>query len=362
MILFVGHGTALWYLTRGSGVVALLLLTAGLVLGIVGTLRWRSERWPRFAIVDVHRNLTLFAIVFVAIHVLTTIADGYAPVGFKDTVIPFVSSYRPLWLGFGALAFDLLLALVITSLLRARIGYRTWRAFHWASYATWPIALLHGLGSGSDVRLTWFRLVALACTASVAVAIAYRLTRSTAPTGARFLAGGAAVVVALLGFVWYRSGPAKLGWAARAGTPASILRRRSTAQTIATTARPATIPSSFDDRLVGRLARSQDNAGNVGLAFGAAARGTAPAVLKFTLWGAQTGEGGVAMTDSAVTFAPRGLGSYTGKVVGLSGNELVADVANASGNHLRLAITLQIDNTSRSFAGSLHGDAASGGE
>src|SRR5205814_7533449 len=138
--------------TRGSGVVALLLLTAGLILGIVGTLRWRSDRWPRFAVVAIHRNLTLFAIVFVVVHVVSTVVDGFAPIGLKDAVIPFVSRYRPLWLGFGALAFDLLLALVVTSLLRSRIGYRTWKLVHWLAYAAWPIALVHGLGSGSDAR------------------------------------------------------------------------------------------------------------------------------------------------------------------------------------------------------------------
>src|SRR5207237_9227244 len=83
MTLAAGNGTALWYITRASGVVSLLLLTAGLVLGILGTVRWRSERWPRFAVVSIHRNLTLFAIAFVALHVLTTIADGDPPASLK---------------------------------------------------------------------------------------------------------------------------------------------------------------------------------------------------------------------------------------------------------------------------------------
>ncbi|TML36969.1 MAG: ferric reductase, partial [Actinobacteria bacterium] len=167
MILAAGNGTALWYITRASGVVSLLLLTAGLVLGILGTVRWRSDRWPRFAVVSIHRNLTLFAIAFVALHVVTTIADGYAPVGFKDAVIPFVSKYRPLWLGFGAVAFDLLLALVVTSLLRARIGFRAWRAVHWLAYASWPFALVHGLGNGSDARFGWLVIVTILCAGSV---------------------------------------------------------------------------------------------------------------------------------------------------------------------------------------------------
>ena len=171
MILAAGNGTALWYITRASGVVSLLLLTAGLVLGILGTVRWRSDRWPRFAVVSIHRNLTLFAIAFVALHVVTTIADGYAPVGFKDAVIPFVSKYRPLWLGFGAVAFDLLLALVVTSLLRARIGFRAWRAVHWLAYACWPVAVIHGLGTGSDTSQHWMLLIDLAAVAAVAAAV-----------------------------------------------------------------------------------------------------------------------------------------------------------------------------------------------
>src|SRR2546429_9915351 len=122
MTIAAGNGTALWYITRASGVVSLLLLTAGLVLGILGTVRWRSERWPRFAIVSIHRNLTLFAIAFVALHVLTTIADGYAPVRFKDAVIPFVSKYRPLWLGLGAGALRLLLPPLGARLLPAGVG------------------------------------------------------------------------------------------------------------------------------------------------------------------------------------------------------------------------------------------------
>jgi DMSO/TMAO reductase YedYZ heme-binding membrane subunit len=358
-MIFSGNGTTLWYVTRGSGVVALLLLTAGLVLGIVGTLRWRTERWPRFAVVAIHRNLTLFAIVFVAIHVITTVLDGYAPIGLKDAVIPFVSRYRPLWLGFGAVAFDLLLALVVTSLARSRIGYQTWRVIHWLSYATWPVALVHGLGSGSDTRFGWFRIVALLSAAAVAVAVGFRLARPGEPVALRAAAAVAATGFVIFVVVWYSGGPGRVGWAARAGTPASILHRHAAVRSVATAARTS-VPASFDDRLIGRLARSNDAVGDVGIAFGAASRGTVPGVLRLTLWGAQSGESGVAMTDSSVSFAPVGLGSYTGKVVGLSGNEIVADVSNASGQHLRLTVTLQIDSGAGTFAGAVHGETTSG--
>jgi sulfoxide reductase heme-binding subunit YedZ len=357
MTLAAGNGTALWYLTRASGVVSLLLLTAGLVLGILGTVRWRSERWPRFAVVSIHRNLTLFAIAFVALHVITTIADGYAPVGFKDAVIPFVSKYRPLWLGFGALAFDLLLAIVVTSLLRARIGYRAWRAVHWLAYASWPLALLHGLGNGSDARFGWLVIVTTLCAGAVVAALALRLLRSPGPIPLRAGAGAVAVVLAVLAVVWYQGGPGQRGWAARAGTPAYILRRHATSLVGQRAVNVSTrLPKSFDGQLTGRFAHSSDNVGDVGIAFGAAVRGRVPAVLRLTLWGTAAGEEGVAMSDSSVTFSPVSSGSYTGKIVALEGNQLAADLTNTSGARLHLTIVLNLDNATSRFTGSVHGD------
>ena len=172
-----------WFLTRGLGVSALLLLTASLALGVLTSVRWRAQRWPRFVTAGLHRNLTLLAIAFVALHVVTTVADGYTPIGLKDAVIPFVSPYRPIWLGLGAIAFDLLIALVVTSLLRERIGYRVWRYVHWLAYAAWPVALVHALGTGTDARLGWMRSIGAACVAVVALAVLARawLTRRTAP-------------------------------------------------------------------------------------------------------------------------------------------------------------------------------------
>jgi sulfoxide reductase heme-binding subunit YedZ len=358
VILAAGNGTALWYLTRASGVVSLLLLTAGLVLGILGTVRWRSERWPRFAVVSIHRNLTLFAIAFVALHVVTTVADGYAPVGLKDAVIPFVSKYRPLWLGFGALAFDLLLALVVTSLLRARIGYRAWRAVHWLAYASWPLALVHGLGNGSDARFGWLVIVTVVCAGAVGAAFALRLLRSPGPVPLRAGAGVAAAMLAVLAVAWYRGGPGQRGWAARAGTPAYILRRHASSSARQAASVSITLPKSFDGQLTGRFAHSSDNVGDVGLAFGAAVKGRVPAVLRLTLWGTAAGGEGVAMSDSSVTFSPVGSGGYSGKITALEGNQLAADLTNSSGARLHLTIVLNLDNTTSTFTGSIHGDGS----
>jgi sulfoxide reductase heme-binding subunit YedZ len=175
-LLAVSSGKALWYATRGTGIVCLLLLTVSVVLGVVTTVRFESRHWPRFVIEGLHRNISLLIIVFIALHVATTVIDGFAPIGYIDAIVPFHSAYRTLWLGLGAVAFDLLLALAVTSLVRARLGYRIWKAVHWSAYACWPIALAHGWGTGSDRSQRWMLALdglALAC---VLAAVAWRLS------------------------------------------------------------------------------------------------------------------------------------------------------------------------------------------
>jgi sulfoxide reductase heme-binding subunit YedZ len=218
---------SLWYLARGTGVVSLVLVTAVVVLGIGGRAGTGASRLPRFATALLHRNLSLLALVFLLVHILTSVLDPFAAIAWSDALVPLAASYRPLWLGLGALAFDLLLALAITSVMRGRIGLRTWRAIHWLAYACWPIALLHGLGTGSDVRTRWMLWVAAACVASIVAAVCLRLaaTRSIEPVW-RIASVGAVLVGVLLLAGWLESGPLQPGWARHAGTPGSLLRNR----------------------------------------------------------------------------------------------------------------------------------------
>lgn len=220
---------ALWYLTRATGAVALVLLTVSLALGVVNTQRLASRRFPRFVVDGAHRTTSLLVCVLLAVHVGTTVLDGYAPISVVDAFVPFGGTYRPVWLGLGALALDLLIALIVTSLLRARIGLRAWRAVHWLAYACWPVALVHGLGTGSDVRPGWLTWVSLGCTAVVVAAIGVRLAdRGTAPgVRAGAVAAVAAGVMALA--IWLPAGPMANGWAAKAGTPPTILDAKSSA-------------------------------------------------------------------------------------------------------------------------------------
>lgn len=167
---------ALWYLGRGTGIVTLLLLTVSTVLGI-GTRSGRPAPWlPRFAVAALHRNTSLLATVFLVLHVVLLLFDPYAQLNVLDTVFPFLAGYAPFWVGLGTLTLDLMAALVITSLLRHRIGHRTWRAIHWTAYASWPIALVHALGSGTDAGTAWFLILAGACSVTVAGAVFWRLS------------------------------------------------------------------------------------------------------------------------------------------------------------------------------------------
>ncbi|HEY3008496.1 MAG TPA: ferric reductase-like transmembrane domain-containing protein [Micromonosporaceae bacterium] len=165
---------ALWYLARGTGVVSLALLTVVVVLG-VGT---RAARpvfgLPRFAVGLVHRNAALMAVALLTIHVVSLLFDPYAQLRLVDVVVPFDAAYRPLWVGLGTLGCELLVALVATSLVRHRLGRRTWRAVHWLAYAAWPVAWLHALGTGTDRGETWLRTVAGICAAAVVAAVAWR--------------------------------------------------------------------------------------------------------------------------------------------------------------------------------------------
>lgn len=165
----------LWFATRGAGIVSMLLFTAVVVLGIITTMRWQSERWPRFLTAEVHRTISLLSVVFLVVHILTAILDPFTNLGLSAALVPFASSYRPLWVGLGVLSVYLGVAVLVTSLLRDRVGLRLWRAIHWLAYASWPLALLHTIGSGSDATAPWMLAVEAACVVPVALAVAWRL-------------------------------------------------------------------------------------------------------------------------------------------------------------------------------------------
>ncbi len=167
---------ALWAFGRVSGIISLVLFTGTVLLGVLT----RSGRpllgVPRFSVTLVHRNIALLATVFLALHVGSLMLDSYARLNVIDVVVPFLGSFRPFWQGLGTVAFDLVLAVVATSLLRHRIGPRTFRAVHWFTYAMWPIALAHAIGNGTNGTSRWFLLLAVGSAAVVVGALAWRVS------------------------------------------------------------------------------------------------------------------------------------------------------------------------------------------
>ncbi|HSC48833.1 MAG TPA: ferric reductase-like transmembrane domain-containing protein [Gaiellaceae bacterium] len=359
MILATSGPSAYWYATRGTGVVALLLLTGGVLLGVLASTRWTAPRWPRFVVAGLHRNLTLLALAFVVVHVVTTVLDGYAPIGLRDAVLPFASSYRPVWLGLGAVALDLLLALILTSLSRARLGLRTWKLVHWLAYASWPVALVHAFGTGSDARAGWFGLVALGSAAAVVLAVLWRVVEAREGPGAVRLAGGvAALALPVAIAVWAVGGPLASGWARRAGTPVRLLAARAPAS--GATARAATgavtLPAApFRAPVAGTFSTSAPGSdGLVTVAMRAQADGGSKGLLDVVLRGVPLDGGGVQMTGSRVTYGPRAApGDYSGQIVSLDGSRLVASVQDARGDALDLTLLLRLDPSNRTLSGSL---------
>ena len=359
--------SAYWYLARGTGAVSLILLTASVVLGILGPLRFAAPRWPRFAIDALHRDVSLLVLATLAVHIITSVLDSFAPIKLTDAVIPFVSAYRPLWMGLGALAFDLLVALVITSLLRRRLGYNAWRAIHWLAYASWPIAVLHGLGTGTDTKIWWMLILTVVCVAAVAVASWIRFARDEQwATGIRSTALALSVATPLGLAIFTLAGPLQHGWARRAGTPTNLL-ASSHARTLAVVQRGQTTPRSagwskpFSAQLNGSVAQTNEPAGAI-VDLSMQVTGGLHGRFRMRLAGTPLDNGGLSMSGSQVDLLADGHSTVLdGHITALEGTQFVADVSDSAGSHMQLQGNLNIDATNNTVSGSLSGTPGGSG-
>ncbi len=365
------NGTALWYLTRATGLVALVLLTATVVLGVVASVGWTTERWPRFLSQTVHRNLSLFCVGFVAIHVITTVSDGYVPIGFADAFIPFRSPYRPIYVGLGALCFDLLWRCW------SRVPSATGSASpHGASSTGWPTC-----AGPSPCSTRWAAAATralglvlaldVACAAAVFASVFWRLvTGRTFPEGRRAVAAVATVVVGLALLVFTALGPLRPGWSHRSGTSPALLAQlaqkySATASGSAAPATTATTPPAagsgtaptppFTVGLTGTQSSSgPDSQGNEQVTLSMHLQNAASTPLTVVLSGTAAAGGGVAMSSGTVT-----LGSSHGAVTSLSGGTLTATLSGAT--PIDLTLTLQVDQNSGALSGTASATAGQAG-
>jgi methionine sulfoxide reductase heme-binding subunit len=371
--------SAYWYLTRSTGAVALVLLTVSVILGVLGSLRFAVlPRWPRFTIDALHRDTSLLVIVLVIVHVITSVLDGFAPISLIDGVIPFRSPYRPLWLGLGTLSFDLLIALVVTSLVRRRLGYQAWRAVHWLAYASWPVAVLHGLGTGTDAKSWWLLALTVVCMVAVAAAVLVRISRaSDAGSGVR--AGATLLSVAApIGIVIFTlAGPLQKGWARRAGTPLRLLggahfvsrtvppqaasaARSSAASTTSRTSGKGPLDRPFSASLNGIVSQTPSQGGAI-VELSLRLGGQVSGQMRVRMGGAPLPEGGLSLTGSQVDLTGPGMPSVmAGKVVSLQGDSFLARATDASGSVVDLRANLSIDQNTGAVTGTLTGTPLAG--
>lgn len=169
------NDTLLWYTTRGAGAVSLVLLSGVVALGLLARARVEGRGWPRFLTAALHREIALMSLVFLGLHIVTAVVDPYTHLGLVAATVPFGSSYRTFWLGLGTISFELLIAIVATSLVRHVIGARAWRLVHGLAYAAWPVAVFHGLGTGTDALSVWMLAITAVCVAGVGAAAWVRL-------------------------------------------------------------------------------------------------------------------------------------------------------------------------------------------
>lgn len=330
----------LWYATRATGVVALILLTVTVALGIAGVSRLESRHWPRVITAGLHKNISLLVVAFVVVHVLTTVLDSFVSISITAAVIPFSSGYRTFWLGLGAIAFDLILALVITSLLRARLSYRAWSGVHLLAYASWPIALWHGLGTGTDSKLPWLLALDAVCVLVVVGALLWRL-QVMAPGRARAAAIVATLAVPIATMVFVAVGPLRAGWAARAGTPVALLAGHSTVAGNGDAATTATPPGWT--RFAGRAAVTRYAGSDLEvITVHARTAGQDARDLTVILRGTKD-DAGIEMSAGSVRIAPvAGGATWSGPVTALNGAEVAAALGGPGGaiEHAQLTLTI----------------------
>lgn len=170
----VSSSPAVWYAARASGVAAYVVLSLVVSLGLTLGGKAQSRRWPRFSVEDIHRFGGLLVGSLIGVHVLTIAADSFLPFSLTQLLVPFTSTYRPLWTGLGIAAAELLVALAITNHYRKRMPYAFWRKAHYANFAVWGFASLHGLMAGTDRGATWLAILYGVSVASVVTLLVWR--------------------------------------------------------------------------------------------------------------------------------------------------------------------------------------------
>jgi sulfoxide reductase heme-binding subunit YedZ len=167
----------LWWVDRAAGLVLLVLLTGTVVTGLRSTAPRPAYGVPRFATLALHRNLALLSLSLLTVHVGTAVTDSFVNIAWWQVLVPASSGYRPMWVGMGTAAVDLLLAVVATSVLRQCVGFVGWRVVHLLVWPAWLLGVGHALALGTDLsdQTPWAVVPVGTCLVAVALTGATRL-------------------------------------------------------------------------------------------------------------------------------------------------------------------------------------------
>lgn len=349
----------LWYISRSAGFVGLALLGLIGVLGIITAGNLHFGRGSRFVAPEVHRSLSLFAIVILAIHVGAAVLDKYSRIGFKDIFIPFVSQYRPIWIGIGAIAVDLGIAVLLTSLVRVKMGYKSWKVVHWLTYPVFALSIIHGLGSGSDSSILLGKVVYIAVGGLLLVGVFIRLasTKDLAKHKKVFLAF-TTIAIPVVVISWAFVGPFTTSWPSRAqgGLRQAVLASaqvpvaRKTSQV---SSAPFILPVGYTSQWKGNVEESPTNSqGELAIRLLGNLSASKGYEFSIVLIGTPQ-DGGVSMASSIVEIAnPTGTTVYKGTVTSLSGSTIVCSLSDSTGNDVTLTAVLNLS-SSNTFSGSI---------
>lgn len=353
----------LWYISRSAGFVGMALLAIIGILGIITAANLQFGRGARFVAPEVHRSLSLLAVVVLIIHVGAAVLDKYSHIGFKDIFIPFLSQYRPIWVGVGAVAIDLGLAVLITSLLRVKMGYRSWKAIHWIAYPIFVLSLIHALGTGSDTVMSYGKLFYLVIGGVFVLAVIARLLSARQMVAGRKIALiGLSFVVSLVILVWTFVGPLASNWATRAkgGLAQAVLTstkvpvKSTTTTTTEPRLRSLVIGSGYTSGWSGKVDESPANSqGEIAIRLIGTLSQDPSFKLSIVLIGFPQ-DGGVSMASSLVEIASdSGTILYKGTVTSLSGTTIVSSISSATGASVTINSSLTLSNSSSSFSGTV---------
>ena len=178
------HDPTFWILARASGLSAYVMLTLSVLAGLLVKSRPVRALKPA-AVVDLHRILAMLGLGLLAGHATALVLDTTVKVSIAGLFVPGLVSYRPVWTSFGILSAELMVLVYASFSMRKRIGPKNWRRLHWATYAIFASATVHGLAAGTDASRPWaFALYALAV-GSVALATTWRFLVPPTPARAR---------------------------------------------------------------------------------------------------------------------------------------------------------------------------------